>query len=91
MDAELAYASVMLKRTFQVALYVLLIGGCLFIPAGRLDWTAGWVYLVFWVTGVLLGAAVMWRVHPDLPAERGRGLKDAPAWDQVLVMVPGVW
>lgn len=87
----MAYAWAMIRRVFQVALYIMFIGGCLFVPAGRWDWTAAWVYLGFWVICVLVAAAVMLRVHPDLPAERGRGLKDAPAWDKVLVMVSAAY
>jgi len=60
----------------------------LFVPAGRWDWTTGWVYII---TVAFFNFAsrflVLWKT-PELAAERVQSLnaEDAPAWDKILVL-----
>ena len=81
------------KGTGRVALPVLeslgaglLLGGVLFLAAGRLDWPLAWAY-----TGisVLDSFVVLWLVSPDLLRERSHPGPNAKQWDRVLARLTG--
>ena len=74
-----------LKRARQLVIQVLLVAGILFISSGRLDWWMAWVYLGIFVVRVLVNAAFLMRINPELIAERARGWEgDTRDWDRVL-------
>ncbi len=60
-------------NTAKAVFWIALIGVLLFVPAGTLDWPAGWVFLAEFIVG---GAAVTWwlaRHDPGLLKERMGG------------------
>jgi protein-S-isoprenylcysteine O-methyltransferase Ste14 len=66
------------KSIAGIALIILL----LFLPAGTLDWRAGWAYVIVYVLVILATALV---VDPDLMAERNqRRHADQKGWDKAL-------
>jgi protein-S-isoprenylcysteine O-methyltransferase Ste14 len=75
------------KAALRFGIYLLMLPLVLFLAAGRLDWTMGWVYvgLSFFFTAVSRGIAL--RKNPDLLVERGRSLEaeDVKSWDRALV------
>jgi protein-S-isoprenylcysteine O-methyltransferase Ste14 len=75
------------KAALRFGIYLLLLPLVLFLAAGRLDWTMGWVYvgLSFFFTAVSRGIAL--RRNPDLLVERARSLEaeDVKEWDRALV------
>lgn len=73
------------NRLIQVIVTVLVIGIMLFVSAGRLDWTAAWLFLGVY-TGIILTLGV-WaiRKNPDVVNERGRLAKNIKGWDKILV------
>ncbi len=68
----------------------------LFLPAGTINWLAGWLYLILFF-GFFLGVnAWLWRHNPALLQERMRMSRpDQQGWDKVLfpllVTLPLVW
>jgi len=64
---------------------LLITAAILFIPAGRLDWTMGWVYIGAYLLAQGVTALV---VDPELLAERETRHQDAKKWDMVLL---GFW
>ncbi len=70
----------------RVAVGVVLPAAVLFAAAGRLDWPAGWVYLVLVGTLTLANRWLMLRRSPELAAERMEsfGKKDMKGWDRAL-------
>lgn len=79
---EVSSARAIAQWMAKTVLGSFILGAGMFLVAGRLDWTMGWVYLVsllLWgfVSGVL--------VDPGLLAERiTRRHKNQKAWDRVL-------
>ena len=70
-------------------LAVLLTVPALFIPAGRWDWVAGWVYVITVVFFTFASRLLMFWKTPELAAERVQslGAEDAPTWDKILVLL----
>jgi protein-S-isoprenylcysteine O-methyltransferase Ste14 len=59
----------------------------LFLPAGTLAWTRGWLFLgVFLVTSVA-ASVVLWRVNPEIFHARSRFHEGTRRWDLVLLSV----
>lgn len=64
----------------------------LFVPAGTLDWPAGWIFLVLFFAFVVALSLWLFRFDPGLLAERmtGIGKSDQKTWDKVLLVVASV-
>jgi protein-S-isoprenylcysteine O-methyltransferase Ste14 len=73
--------------TPQVVMYVaamaLVFAALLFIPAGRLDWTLGWVYVGIVILFVVINWACLNRWNPELIGRRMRYGKGTKHWDIV--------
>jgi isoprenylcysteine carboxyl methyltransferase (ICMT) family protein YpbQ len=80
----------MLKRAVQIGIQLLLIAGILFVSSGRLDWWMAWAYLAIFAIGVVINAAFLMRIGPELIAERARGWTNAKDWDKVLGTLWGI-
>ncbi len=69
----------------SVVAMVLVLATLVFLPAGRLDWTLGWIYLGLVAVGVVINWACLLRWNPELIDRRmrmrfGEGTK---TWDKV--------
>ncbi len=74
-----------INRLIQVFGSMVVMGVVLFLAAGRLDWTAAWMYLVLNVLIVATIGLYVARRNPDLINERGRIGQSAENWDKVLM------
>jgi protein-S-isoprenylcysteine O-methyltransferase Ste14 len=71
----------------RLAGLLLVVCALLFISAGSVNWSMGWVYVLFSITSTAFSRFVMLRRHPDLAAERGgygkaEGVK---SWDKAIM------
>ncbi len=55
----------------------------LLLPAGRVDWLAGWLYLAIILIGTGINYGYVQHTNPDLIAHRMRMGKGTKAWDKV--------
>ncbi len=76
-----------LRFLIKAVVGLLITAAILFIPAGRLDWTMGWVYIGAYLLAQGVTALV---VDPELLAERETRHKDAKIWDMVLLSFWGL-
>ena len=76
-----------LRFLIKAVVGLLITAAILFIPAGRLDWTMGWVYIGAYLLAQGVTALV---VDPELLAERETRHKDAKKWDMVLLSFWGL-
>ena len=60
-----------------------LFGAILFVPAGRLDWTLGWIYLGVTTAGIAVNWACLRRWNPELIDRRMRFGAGTKSWDKV--------
>jgi protein-S-isoprenylcysteine O-methyltransferase Ste14 len=65
-------------------------GAVLFVSAGRIDWAAGWAYVLLTLAWVAGTGAVLIPWNPDLLAERLRPRKGAKTWDVLIMSLVGV-
>ncbi|HYR87348.1 MAG TPA: isoprenylcysteine carboxylmethyltransferase family protein [Terriglobia bacterium] len=66
---------------------VVLLGALIFIPAGRLDYTPGWICLIVLVIGFSAIAAHVAKHTPSLIQRRMKVGAGTPAWDRVFVYI----
>jgi len=65
----------------------------LFLAAGDLDWTRGWIFAVFTFVYTIYSRSAVLLKNPDLISERTGSLKkdNVEPWDRVLVPLIGVF
>ncbi len=78
-----------LKAILRFAIYLLLMPLALFLAAGTLNWTMGWVLIGLTVAFTIISRVIVARRHPDLLAERARfaEAEDAKGWDRIFVIL----
>ena len=59
----------------------------LFLPAGRLDWWAGWAFLIAFFGATIILSLWMRRRDPALMEERSRTAENVKSWDKVIMGV----
>ena len=57
----------------------------LFIPAGSISWTRGWLFLLVLVTDLGVSALYLWRINPEIFAARSRIHPGTKRWDRILL------
>jgi protein-S-isoprenylcysteine O-methyltransferase Ste14 len=64
----------------------------LFLPAGTLAWTAGWIFFALFFVFVLALSFWLLRFNRDLLVERltGVGRRDQKTWDKVILALAGL-
>lgn len=75
----------------QTVLFVLLVGACLFLSSGRLDWVMAWALIGLLVATQGLLAIVLVSNSPELLEERSRMKEGAKRWDRVLAPLVAVF
>ena len=58
---------------------------CLFLPAGTLAWSRGWLFFVVTVAASILITVYLRRVNPDVVAARVNRHEGTKGWDRVLL------
>jgi len=86
-EAQPANWRALLKRVVAVFVVILVMDLLLFVPAGRLDWSAAWILSLLY--GVFLLAYAVWGTlkAPDLLKERSRVAENVKGWDKVIMAV----
>jgi protein-S-isoprenylcysteine O-methyltransferase Ste14 len=72
------------KRSVQLLFVLLLTAACLFLSAGRWNWSNAWVLLTLYILVIVANGAILVRTSPALIAERASFNANAKAWDKVL-------
>ena len=79
-----------IQRGVQVFIVTLLMGVFLFLAAGRLDWTVGWVYVGLNFFGLIVNMIFMVSKNPEVIAARAQPSKeDTEKWDRVFTAIFG--
>lgn len=66
---------------------VLVFAVLVFVPAGRLDWTLGWIYVGIVVVTVVMNLVCLRRWNPELIERRMRLGKGTKTWDKVWAVL----
>ena len=75
------------RRRFvlSVACSLLIFVLCLFLPAGTLAWSRGWLFFVVTVGASIMMTLHLRRVNPDVVAARVNRHQGTKGWDRVLL------
>jgi protein-S-isoprenylcysteine O-methyltransferase Ste14 len=74
------------RRILQVVITYIWFTCALFLAAGRLDWTRGWISVVLSVTGMTAMGIIIQRYNPELMVQRARWRhKDTKPFDKVFM------
>jgi hypothetical protein len=57
----------------------------LFLPAGRLTWGLGWLFVLVCVVSLAASAVYLWRVNPEIFIARSRIHQGTKPWDRLLL------
>lgn len=71
------------RNAVSAVVSLALFAAILFVPAGRLDWIAGWVYVAIMVATIAVNYVYLRRVNPELIAYRSRIGKGTKIWDLI--------
>ncbi len=80
-----------IKALLRFVLAIPVLGLLLFLPAGRLDWAAAWVWLLTVLGCVGFNLLVLFKTNPEVLAERVEMKKSQQKRDSVLTWVVGVF
>jgi protein-S-isoprenylcysteine O-methyltransferase Ste14 len=69
-------------RSIAALLFLALL---LFVPAGSISWTRGWLFLLGLVTMIGISALYLWRINPEIFAARSRIHPGTKRWDRILL------
>jgi protein-S-isoprenylcysteine O-methyltransferase Ste14 len=73
-----------LKRLFKALLLFALLGSLLFLTSGQLDWIMAWVFLIGFVSGLIVTSGLLGSDREALIQERFTEHEDAKGWDKIL-------
>ena len=73
------------RLIFSVGWSLLILVLCLFLPAGTLAWSRGWLFFVVTVAASILITVYLRRVNPDVVAARVNRHEGTKGWDRVLL------
>lgn len=74
------------KSMFLLAGNVLFLAVIMFVPAG-LGWCQGWLFFLIFCTFMVLSAAYLWRVNPDIFVARSKVHQGTKSWDKALMVL----
>jgi protein-S-isoprenylcysteine O-methyltransferase Ste14 len=71
-----------IRRSVAALLVLVLL---LFVPAGSISWSRGWLFLLVLVTVLGVSARYLWRINPEIFAARRRIHPATKRWDRILL------
>lgn len=93
MESNLSPRRKKLRRMVVVLAGTALWAAVLFIAAGRLDWTAGWVYITVSVLALVATGLIVNKLNPGVIAARGERHEGTKPFDKVFaaLYVPALY
>lgn len=77
-----------MKAILRFVMYLLLMPSVLFIAAGTVHWTMGWIYILLSYAFTAVSRIVVFYRNPETLRERGKSLdaENVRNWDRVLLL-----
>ncbi len=77
-----------MKALMWVVVSFLLMALALFLPAGTIAWSAGWIFLILLHGRLLVGIWLLLKYNPGLLEERiNLSQSNQKAWDKVFILL----
>ncbi len=71
----------------SLAVMLVILAVLLFLPAGRIDWLRGWLFLLVFTAATAAAIIHLWRVNPEIFEARRTIHKGTKGWDLALLAV----
>src|SRR5262245_31734129 len=78
--------AMLLRSVLSLVGFILFLGVVLFLPAGDIRWTNGWLFIAVFTTLTVPSIAYLWRVNPDIFVARSKIHSGTKRWDKVMVL-----
>lgn len=72
--------------TFGLVLIAVVLAALLFVPAGTLDWTAAWIFLIGYSAFLILYGVWALRNDPSQLRERSKAGANTKTWDKIIML-----
>jgi protein-S-isoprenylcysteine O-methyltransferase Ste14 len=66
--------------------FLILLAVAMFLPAGDIRWTKGWLFLLVFLLLMAAGVVYLWRTNPDIFVARSKIHAGTKGWDKVLMV-----
>ncbi len=76
--------NVLRRSLLSLAVFLLVLGLALFLPAG-MGWWQGWLFLVVFLVQMAIAALYLWRTNPEIFVARSKIHRGTKGWDWVLM------
>jgi protein-S-isoprenylcysteine O-methyltransferase Ste14 len=74
------------STTFRSIVLLAVLALLLFVPAGRIAWLRGWLFLAILLAASAVAILYLWRVNPEIFVARSRLFREGTKrWDRTLV------
>jgi protein-S-isoprenylcysteine O-methyltransferase Ste14 len=85
-DGQRAAAAVLRRGIRSLAIFFVVLGLLVFLPAGDIRWAKGWLFILVFFVLTVPAVIYLWRVNPEIFAARSRVFRPGTKrWDKVLV------
>jgi protein-S-isoprenylcysteine O-methyltransferase Ste14 len=74
-----------LRMVSNILIIAVVLAGLLFVPAGRLNWTEGWVFLIGFIGFLVCYGVWAFRNDPAQLRERSKTGANVKAWDKIIM------
>jgi protein-S-isoprenylcysteine O-methyltransferase Ste14 len=76
------------KAIIRFVMYLLLMPMVLFIAAGTLHWTMGWIYVILSIAFTGISRIIVFRKNPEMLKERARSMEaeNVKNWDRAILL-----
>lgn len=75
-----------LRGAVSLAITMVVLVFSLFLPAGRVGWIKGWIFLAVFLVSMVLSTIYVWRTNPELLAARSKFRRGTKRWDKAVFL-----
>ncbi len=84
-DGQQVPTVVLLRGIVSFAVVLIVLGVIMFIPAGDIRWTKGWLFLLTFLAFTIGGVVYLWRTNPEVFVARNKIHAGTKTWDRLLM------
>jgi protein-S-isoprenylcysteine O-methyltransferase Ste14 len=78
--------AVLLRAILSLAVFLVLLGVVMFLPAGDIRWAEGWLFLLVFLVLTVPSIVYLWRANPAIFVARSKMVRaGTKRWDKVLI------
>lgn len=85
-EGQRVLTAVLLRAILSLGGFLVLLGVVMFLPAGSIRWTEGWLFLLVFFVLTVPAVIYLWRTNPDIFVARSKMVRTGTKrWDKVLI------